>query len=140
MTTPEEQPETTPSPLEAMMIADDTAAAEADAARWRYGFYVVLTGLVVTLVGFSVAVVSTGQASTLFAGLAGVVGTLTGAYFGVQSGQSGKAKVEAELRRVNDRAMRMASYVGPQHIEEIMGRAPGGKAVTRWPRPPQTRS
>ncbi|MFF3668949.1 hypothetical protein [Microtetraspora malaysiensis] len=139
MTTPEEQPET-PSPLEAMMLADDTAAAEADADRWRYGFYVVLTGLVVTLAGFSVAVVSTGQASTLFAGLAGVVGTLTGAYFGVQSGQAGKAKAEAELRRVNERAMRMASYVGPQHIEEIMGRAPGGAAVTRWPRPPKQRS
>ncbi|MGI5486975.1 hypothetical protein [Microtetraspora malaysiensis] len=139
MTTPEEQPET-PSPLEAMMLADDTAAAEADADRWRYGFYVVLTGLVVTLVGFSVAVVSTGQASTLFAGLAGVVGTLTGAYFGVQSGQAGKAKAEAELRRVNERALRMASYVGPQHIEEIMGRAPGGTAVTRWPRPPKQRS
>ncbi|GAA0976408.1 hypothetical protein GCM10009555_035880 [Acrocarpospora macrocephala] len=123
MTTPGE----TPADLDAMMVPDDMTEAQSDAARWRYGFYVVLTGLVVILVGFAVAVLRTGEAGTLFAGMAGVVGTIIGAYFGVQAGQSGKDRAEAELRRANDRATRMAAYVGPQNIDHIMGpvRRPG---------------
>lgn len=117
------------------MVADERTAAESDAARWRYGFYVVLAGLGVILAGFAVAVLRTGDAGTLFAGLSGVVGTMIGAYFGVQAGQSGKDRAEAELRRVNDRATRMAAYVGPQNIDQIMGSVSPGQA-SGWPRKP----
>lgn len=129
-------PTETPADLDAMMVADYRVAAEADAARWRYGFLVVLAGLVVILVGFAVAVITTGDAGMLFAGLSGVVGTMIGAYFGVQAGQSGKDKAEAELRRANDRATRMAAYVGPQNIDHVMG---VGRYVG-WPTRPPERS
>ncbi|MEU8245175.1 hypothetical protein [Nonomuraea sp. NPDC048916] len=115
-----------PAALEALMTPDDITAAQADAARWRYGFYVVLTGIVAVLVAFGAAVFATGQFAALFAGVAGVIGTIIGAYFGVQAGQSGKARVEAELVRSNELVIRLAAYVGtanaPRVIDEVLGR------------------
>ncbi|MDA0639422.1 MULTISPECIES: hypothetical protein [Nonomuraea] len=109
-----------------MMTPDDLTAAQADAARWRYGFYVVLTGIVATLVAFGAAVYATGESAALFAGVAGVVGTIIGAYFGVQAGQSGKARVEAELGRTQELVVRLAAYVGtdnaPRVIDEVLGK------------------
>jgi hypothetical protein len=103
------------------MSPDDRMAAEADAARMRYGFYVVITGLVVVLIGFAAAVIQSGEVATLFAGVCGVVGTVIGAYFGVQAGQAGKDRAEAELRRVNDMAIRMAGYAGPGMVDRVLG-------------------
>lgn len=110
-----------PSALEAMMTPDERIAAEADAARWRYGFFIVLVGLLVVLLGFTVSVLNSGEVATLFAGVCGVVGTIIGAYFGVQAGQAGKDRAEAELRRVNDLAIRMAAYVDPAYIDQVLG-------------------
>lgn len=115
-----------PPSLDAMMTADDFTAAQADAARWRYGFYVVVTGIVAILVAFGAAVFASGEFAPLFAGVAGVVGTIIGAYFGVQAGQSGKARVEAELARAQELVVRLAAYVGtenaPRVIDEVLGR------------------
>jgi uncharacterized membrane protein HdeD (DUF308 family) len=109
-----------------MMTADDYTAAQADAARWRYGFYVVVTGIVAILVAFGAAVFASSEFAPLFAGVAGVVGTIIGAYFGVQAGQSGKARVEAELARAQELVVRLAAYVGtenaPRVIDEVLGR------------------
>lgn len=113
-------------PLDELMKPDDVTAAQADAARWRYGFFVVLAGIVAILVAFGAAVFATGQFAALFAGVAGVIGTIMGAYFGVQAGQSGKARVEAELARSQEMVVRLAAYVGtsnaPRVIEEVLGR------------------
>ncbi|MDA0633890.1 hypothetical protein OUY22_10705 [Nonomuraea sp. MCN248] len=115
-----------PPTLDAMMTPDDLTAAQADAARWRYGFFVVLTGIVATLVAFGAAVYATGESAALFAGVAGVVGTIIGAYFGVQAGQSGKARVEAELAKAQELVVRLAAYVGtenaPRVVDEVLGR------------------
>ncbi|WP_113703617.1 hypothetical protein [Nonomuraea lactucae] len=115
-----------PGALDAMMTPDDLTAAQADAARWRYGFFVVLAGIVAILVAFGAAVFATRQFAALFAGVAGVIGTIMGAYFGVQAGQSGKARVEAELGKAHELVVRLAAYVGtdnaPRVIEEVLGR------------------
>ncbi|MGI5272832.1 hypothetical protein ACQEUU_27050 [Nonomuraea sp. CA-218870] len=115
-----------PPTLDAMMTPDDLTAAQADAARWRYGFFVVLTGIVATLVAFGAAVYATGESAALFAGVAGVVGTIIGAYFGVQAGQSGKARVDAELAKAQELVVRLAAYVGtenaPRVVDEVLGR------------------
>jgi hypothetical protein len=109
-----------------MMTPDDLTPAQADATRWRYGFFVVLAGIVAILAAFGAAVFATGQFAALFAGVAGVIGTIVGAYFGVQAGQSGKARVEAELARAQELVIRLAAYVGtdnaPRVIEEVLGR------------------
>jgi type IV secretory pathway TrbF-like protein len=114
-------PSDPPPALEALMTPDERTAAEADAARWRFGFYVVLAGLLVVLIGFVVAVFQSGEVATLFAGVCGVVGTIIGAYFGIQAGQAGKDRAEAELRRVNDMAIRMAGYADPALIDRVLG-------------------
>lgn len=115
-----------PGALDAMMTPDDLTPAQADATRWRYGFFVVLAGIVAILAAFGAAVFATGQFAALFAGVAGVIGTIVGAYFGVQAGQSGKARVEAELARAQELVIRLAAYVGtdnaPRVIEEVLGR------------------
>lgn len=120
MTSAEESPATPPA-LEAMMTPDERIAAQADANRWKYGFFVVLTGLVVLLIGFAVAIMNSGEVATLFAGVCGVVGTIVGAFFGISAGQAGKAQVEAELRRVSDLALRMAPYIHPDRVDDVLG-------------------
>ncbi|MEV0995053.1 hypothetical protein [Nonomuraea sp. NPDC050202] len=121
-----EKPPSETSPLDALMRQDDLTAAQADATRWRYGFLVVVTGIVALLVAFGAAVFATGELAALFAGVAGVIGTIIGAYFGVQAGQSGKARVEAELARSQEMVVRLAAYVGPTNaprvIDEVLGR------------------
>ncbi|MFI7698789.1 hypothetical protein [Nonomuraea sp. NPDC049480] len=115
-----------PASLDAMMKQDDLTAAQADATRWRYGFFVVVVGIVAILIAFGAAVFATGEFAALFAGVAGVIGTIIGAYFGVQAGQSGKARVEAELARSQEMVVRLAAYVGTQNaprvIDEVLGR------------------
>ncbi|MGV9306721.1 hypothetical protein [Nonomuraea sp. NPDC003727] len=114
-----------PAALEALMTPDDLTAAQADAARWRYGFFVVLTGIIVILVAFGAAVFATKEFATMFAGVCGVIGTIIGAYFGIQAGQSGKARVEMELHRAHELAVRLAAYVGtenaPRVIDDVLG-------------------
>lgn len=115
-----------PPALDALMKTDDVTAAQADASRWRYGFYVVLAGIITILIAFGAAVFATREFASLFAGVAGVVGTIMGAYFGVQAGQSGKARVEAELAKSQELVVRLAAYVGtenaPRVIDEVLGR------------------
>lgn len=109
-----------PLALAAMMTEDETIAAKAEAARWRYGFYVVLLGLIAILIGFVVVVLRGGESAAPFAGLVGVSGAIIGAYFGVQVGQSGKDRVEAELRRTNEMAIRLAAKVHAHDADAVL--------------------
>ncbi|MGV9325040.1 hypothetical protein [Streptosporangium sandarakinum] len=106
--------------LTAMMTEDEVVAAKAEAARWRYGFYVVLTGLLVILVAFVVISMRAGESAAPFAGLVGVSGAIIGAYFGVQVGQSGKDRAEAELRRTNEMAIRLAAKVHAHDADAVI--------------------
>lgn len=119
--------ETTEMPiaLAAMMSEDETVAAQAEAARWRYGFYVVVTGLVVLLIAFVVIAFRNGESAAPFAGLVGVSGAIIGAYFGVQVGQSGKDRVEAELRRTNEMAIRLAAKVHAHDADAVISSTMG---------------
>ncbi|GAA4954717.1 hypothetical protein HD597_001437 [Nonomuraea thailandensis] len=121
-----DKPSSESSPLDALMRQDELTAAQADATRWRYGFLVVVAGIVALLIAFGAAVFASGEFAALFAGVAGVIGTIIGAYFGVQAGQSGKARVEAELARTQEMVVRLAAYVGPTNaprvIDEVLGR------------------
>jgi glucose-6-phosphate-specific signal transduction histidine kinase len=118
--------ESKPPALDAMLRTDELTAQQADQVRWRYGFLVVVFGIIAILIAFGAAVFATQESVVLFAGLAGVVGTIMGAYFGIQAGQSGKAKVEAELARSQELVVRLAAYVGtenaPRVIDEVFGR------------------
>ncbi|MER7131675.1 hypothetical protein [Streptosporangium saharense] len=114
-----------PVALAAMMTEDEAVAAKAEAARWRYGFYVVVTGLIVILIAFVVVAIRGGDSTALFAGLVGVSGAIIGAYFGVQVGQSGKDRVEAELRRTSEMAIRLAAKVHAHDADSVIGSTMG---------------
>ncbi|WP_326641895.1 hypothetical protein OG884_03060 [Streptosporangium sp. NBC_01755] len=114
-----------PVALAAMMSEDEAVAAQAEAARWRYGFYVVIVGLVVILIGFAVITLRGGDTTAPFAGLVGVSGAIIGAYFGVQVGQSGKDRVEAELRRTNEIAIRLAAKVHAHDADSVINTTMG---------------
>ncbi|MGC5010194.1 hypothetical protein ACLQ2R_05475 [Streptosporangium sp. DT93] len=114
-----------PAALAVMMTEDEAVAARAEAARWRYGFYVVVMGLVVILAGFVVIALRNGDTAAPFAGLVGVSGAIIGAYFGVQVGQSGKDRVEAELRRTNEMAIRLAAKVHAHDADAVINTTMG---------------
>lgn len=114
-----------PAALAAMMTEDEAVAAQAEAARWRYGFYVVVMGLVVILIGFVVIALREGDTAAPFAGLVGVSGAVIGAYFGVQVGQSGKDRVEAELRRTNEMAIRLAAKIHAHDADAVINTTMG---------------
>ncbi|WP_440100812.1 hypothetical protein [Streptosporangium sp. H16] len=114
-----------PAALAAMMTEDEAVAARAEAARWRYGFYVVVMGLVVILIGFVVIALREGDTAAPFAGLVGVSGAIIGAYFGVQVGQSGKDRVEAELRRTNEMAIRLAAKIHAHDADAVINTTMG---------------
>ncbi|GAA3024579.1 hypothetical protein [Streptosporangium longisporum] len=114
-----------PAALAVMMTEDEAVAAQAEAARWRYGFYVVVMGLLVILVGFVVIAFRNGDTAAPFAGLVGVSGAIIGAYFGVQVGQSGKDRVEAELRRTNEMAIRLAAKVHAHDADAVINTTMG---------------
>jgi hypothetical protein len=114
-----------PAALAAMMTEDEAVAAQAEAARWRYGFYVVVMGLVVILIGFVVIALREGDTAAPFAGLVGVSGAVIGAYFGVQVGQSGKDRVESELRRTNEIAIRLAAKIHAHDADAVINSTMG---------------
>ncbi|MFC7649747.1 hypothetical protein ACFQX6_62410 [Streptosporangium lutulentum] len=60
-----------PTALAAMMTEDEAVAAQAEAARWRYGFLVVITGLVVILIGFVVISLRSEDTNAAFAASSG---------------------------------------------------------------------
>ncbi|GII92167.1 hypothetical protein [Sinosporangium siamense] len=114
-----------PPALAAMMTDEEAAAVRAEASRWRYGFLVVVAGLIVVLLGFVVVVFRSGAPEATYAGLVGLVGTIIGAYFGVQVGQSGKDRVEAELRRTSEMAMRLAAKIHAHDADEVINSTMG---------------
>ena len=69
-------------------------------ARWRYGFFAVLAGFVAILVAFGIAVWrfdAAADAVAVAAPAIAAIGTLAGAYFGVQAGASARERGDQEV-------------------------------------------
>ena len=78
-----------------------------ESARYRYGLWVVFAGLAVILLSYYAGLKEYDKAadvSTALAPVTGVVGTLVGAYFGVQVGAAGKDKAEAARDKADETA------------------------------------
>lgn len=85
-------------------------AAEADLVRMKYGAMIILTGLIVLLMVFLVAVYHYAQAAdvaTAVGSLTTVVGTLVGAYFGAHVGSAGRERAQAT-------AVKLAAFMRPE--------------------------
>jgi hypothetical protein len=94
-----------------------------DAGRWKYGLWVVFAGLAVILAAFGAALVAFSEAadvSTALAPVTGVVGTIVGAYFGVQAGAAGKEKAEEERAHATELAHHALGALPEDKAEEVM--------------------
>ena len=92
--------------------------------RAKYGFYLVVIGLVVILVVFVVAVWKYGAANdvvTVVGSVTGVIGTIVGAFFGLQAGAAGKEKAEAARKDAEEKALKLASALQPEVAAKILG-------------------
>jgi hypothetical protein len=108
-------------------VHQPTAAESAEVARARYGVTVVLAGLVVTLVAFGLTLLAFDKAGSVSAALApitGVIGTIVGAYFGVQVGASGKAESEAARSKAEDDAKKLAAVAPSGPAMAALGAEP----------------
>ncbi len=93
-----------------------------DEGKWKYGLVVVLAGLVVILFAFVVALQEYQKAadvSTALAPVTGVVGTLVGAYFGVQVGAAGKDKAEAARTKSDNEAKAALAALPPDEAQAV---------------------
>jgi hypothetical protein len=104
-----------------------------------------LGGLIVVVVGFGILIAAflvvvfhyptAGDVSTALAAITGTIGTIIGAYFGVQAGGAGgqraaalaeNARQAAEVARINaqDVAVRMAAIADPTQAAAVVDKIP----------------
>ncbi len=73
-----------------------------ESGRWRYGLVAVIVAVIVILVAFVFASLrydAADDVSTALAAVTGTLGTLLGAYLGVQTGAAGKESTEAARKQ-----------------------------------------
>jgi hypothetical protein len=93
-----------------------------DSGKWKYGLAVVLAGLAVILIAFFLSLNEYDKApdvSTALAPVTGVVGTLVGAYFGVQVGAAGKEKAEDARAKSEEEAKAALAALPPDQAEAV---------------------
>ena len=89
---------------------------DVDQLRIKYGFWVVIGGLVVIVLAFFAAIARWTVASDVTAvvgSVTGVVGTVVGAFFGVQVGSAGKEKAENERNTAQLKLVKAAGALPP---------------------------
>jgi hypothetical protein len=125
----------TPAATERSSAAGSTREAPADRghdSRWP-ALVVVVVGLTTVAAAFGLAVLhytKSSDVSTALAPLTGVVGTIVGAYFGLQVGSQGTAASEARRARADDQAKALAAVAPPEDALRILG-TPGQAAPHR---------
>lgn len=105
-------------------MAENTTAVQADYLRIKYGFWIVVIGLTIVAAVFLVAITKWTAASDVTAvvgSVTGMVGTIIGAFFGVQVGSAGKEKAESDRKVAEDKALRLASAMQPEVAVRILG-------------------
>ena len=109
------------SPLVDMQGTSPMATAEEiDGLRLRYGFWIIITGVVLV---FLITLTSTFRwpevtsVARVVGAVASLVGTVVGAYFGVQVGSVGKERAEAARER-SDEGIKVALSMLPSEAAE----------------------
>ena len=93
-----------------------------DLAKLRYGFWVVVVGLVVVLVVYAVAIRTWGGAADVaevVSSVTAVVGTIVGAFFGVQVGAAGKEKAEEQRDKAQEQVRELAGAISETTYKAI---------------------
>jgi hypothetical protein len=90
--------------------------------RIRYGYYIVIAGFVLVGLSFVASLMKFTMAadvSSVFGLITGVVGTLVGAFFGVQVGSQGKEKAE-NARNNAEKVSRHLAAIGGSAAESYL--------------------
>jgi hypothetical protein len=106
-----------------IVLPGNNEAVQSDQMRIKYGFWVVVIGLVAVVMVFVVAVAkwnTAGDVSAVVGSVTGVVGTIVGAFFGIQVGSAGKEKAENERKKAEDKALKLASHLDPGIAKNIL--------------------
>jgi hypothetical protein len=95
---------------------------ELDRMRLRYGFWIIIFGF--SLVAFITLVAifrwnEVANVATVVGAVSSLVGTVVGAFFGVQFGSAGKEKVEAARDRSQEMAEAALSMLPPESAERL---------------------
>lgn len=88
------------------------------------GFVLVLIGIAVLLVAFLVAVIvfdNAADVGTALAAISGTIGSLVGAFFGIQLGGAGKERAEDRKDAEADKAQKLAAVGDPKVSAQILG-------------------
>ena len=100
---------------------------QVDLLRLRYGLWIILTGFALVAL---ISVVSifrwedVTNIATVIGATTSLVGTVVGAFLGVQVGSVGKERAEADRQRSEEMAQRALSMLPPEvarHLREDMG-------------------
>jgi hypothetical protein len=94
-----------------------------DELRIKYGFWIVVIGLLVigTVFGISVSKwAAAADVATAAGPVTSVIGTLVGAFFGVQIGAAGKDKAEQERSKAEEKALHLASALPPDKATQVL--------------------
>ena len=86
----------------------------------RSALVVVLSGFAVVLIsyGFTLVAFDTGDdVGAALAPITGVIGTIVGAFFGVQAGSEGKAEAEAARTQAEREAKALAAVAGSKGVQ-----------------------
>jgi hypothetical protein len=97
--------------------------------RVRYGFVVVLVGLGVLALIYVVAIrswESAADVASVLSAVGGVIGTIIGAFFGVQVGSAGKEKAdddrrtaEQQRKRAEDKYAAVLALMSPNDFQGL---------------------
>jgi len=94
----------------------------AEGMRVKYGFWVVILGLLVVSIIFIAAIYrwqNTQDVTTAVGVVTGIIGTLVGTFFGIHVGADGKEEIMAEHRNSENTARLLAGNLDPEKFEEL---------------------
>jgi hypothetical protein len=104
-------------------MSKDSSASQSECLRIRFGFWIVTLGLVLVVVVFLAAMARWTAASDVAAAVGsvtGVIGTIIGAFFGVQVGSAGKEKAETARAEAERKALRLAAAMPPDVASKVL--------------------
>lgn len=104
-------------------MAEETPDIPIDDVRVKYGFWIVIFGLLMVLAVFIIAVLKWDNAADATAAIGaatGVIGTLVGTFFGIHVGAEGKSKEMAARKDAEELARHLAGHLDPEVYKNVL--------------------
>jgi hypothetical protein len=112
---------------------DRTRATEDERLKLRYAFYVAISAISALILILLIGALEWSKAkdaAAVISPIAGVVGTVVGAYLGHQAGSAGRERDAAEHREQTRIAMQLAAVADRTEAAKILGLDSGSEVPT----------